>query len=485
MNRSLRDDQNPAPPGAIGQAAALQARAEDAAAKPRELGGRLAGLSLKRQVFVLAIWPLMEQVLNYLVGLNDQILAGHMSVAATNGVGVGVYVEWLIAVVQMAVGVGSSALVARAMGARHRRLANAALGQSLLLGFGCGIGIGALIYVIAPALGRFTLLEGESLDACVTYLRILTLAAPLSGVLFAGAACLRGSGDTRTPFVVLVLVNLVNSGMSILLVHGPAPIGGHGVAGIAGGTLCAWVVGSALMVAALFSGWGGLKLRLHRLRPHAHTMKRIVRVGVPNLAEALFGNWVANFVLMRVVGMLGNPAAWGAHVNTVKIEGLSYLPALAIAVAASTLTGQYLGLGDPERAKRAIRICWAAAVIVAGCVGLIFIAFPWPLARMLTDEPEILALTPKLLRIAGCFEIFLATYMVLAQALRGAGDTRATMVLMFISTFAVRLPLAYAIGVWMGYGLVGVWVGMCLELIVRAGLLAWRFRQGGWVHARV
>jgi Na+-driven multidrug efflux pump len=214
-------------------------------------------------------------------------------------------------------------------------------------------------------------------------------------------------------------------------------------------------------------------------------MRRIIRVGAPNLIEAFLGMWLGNFLVMRIVGELHNPAAWGAHVNAVKLEGMSYLPAFAIATAAATLVGQYLGMGDTRRAMEATKICWGAAAAVAACVGVIFITMPWPLARMLTNEPALLALTPKLLRIAGFFEAFLATYMVLAQALRGAGDTRATMVLMFFSTFAVRLPLAYLLGVALGYGLTGVWVGMCLELIVRAGLLAGRFFQGGWMHARV
>jgi Na+-driven multidrug efflux pump len=109
----------------------------------RELGGRLAGLSLSRQVLVLAIWPFLEQLLNFLVGFTDTAVAGHISVPATNALIPGAYIEWLIGLLQMAVSVGASAIIARAIGGRHKRLANAALGQAVVMGFAWGFVIGA------------------------------------------------------------------------------------------------------------------------------------------------------------------------------------------------------------------------------------------------------------------------------------------------------------------------------------------------------
>ena len=93
----------------------------------RELPGRLAGLALPQQVMVLAIWPFLEQMLSFLVTFVDTVLAGRLSVEATNAVALTGYVGWLAAMLQSGVGIGATAIIARAIGARHKAVANAAL----------------------------------------------------------------------------------------------------------------------------------------------------------------------------------------------------------------------------------------------------------------------------------------------------------------------------------------------------------------------
>lgn len=454
-----------------------------------ELGGRLAGLSLARQVYLLAIWPLLEQVLNFCVGFVDTALAGHLSLHASNAIGVAAYVGWLMGLVQSAVGIGATAIIARAVGGRYRRVANAALGQAVLLALGVGLVMGSLVWLLIPWVASLAGLTGPSLDLCVLYLRTLAWASPASAVLFVGGACLRGAGDTRTPFVVLLIVNGVNTVVSVLLVAGPAGIGGQGVLGIAVGTSAAWYVGAALTMGVLIHGLGGMRLRWVRLRPHAPTCWRIVRVGLPNLVEMLLAMWVANFAVLMIVGHVGRtlnlPGAWGAHMIAIRVEALSYLPGFAMGIAAATLTGQYLGAGDPERARRSAILCWKLGAGMMGLMGLWFMAWPQPLIRLATDEPELLATAPTLLRMAGFVQVFFATSIVLGQAMRGAGDTRSTLLLTAASTYAVRLPLVYLFAVPLGWGLIGVWMGLCTELAVRGCLFAWRFGHGDWLRAKV
>src|SRR5690606_15977670 len=231
-----------------------------------ELGGKLAGLSLPRQVLVLAVWPLLESLLTFLVGMVDLALAARLrplelAEHATDALGVAGYVGWLMGMIHASVGVGAGALVARAVGGRHRRLANAALGQAILLGLAGGTVIGLCVYLGAGAIGSFAGVEGPGLALCVQYLRITSLAAPMSGMLFVGMACLRGAGDTRTPFVIMLMVNLVNVVASVTFVYAPAPLGGHGVAGIAAGTALAWTLGAANVSFVLIRGRGAIRLR--------------------------------------------------------------------------------------------------------------------------------------------------------------------------------------------------------------------------------
>jgi Na+-driven multidrug efflux pump len=122
---------------------------------------------------------------------------------------------------------------------------------------------------------------------------------------------------------------------------------------------------------------------------------------------------------------------------------------------------------------------------VMGLVGLVFLVMPGPLIALVTNDPEILREAPTLLRICGPSEVFMATYLVLSQAMRGAGDTRAPMLLSYFSIFCVRLPAAYLLGVVLGGGLVGIWFALCGEVAFRGILFAGRFWQGGWLRVGV
>ncbi len=464
---------------------------EPSATRPgrRELSGRLAGLSLPRQVLVLAIWPLLEQFMSYLVGTVDLSLAGHLDrslqVAATDALGVSGYVGWLMAMVHSSVGVGATAMIARATGGRHRGLSNAVVGQSCLLAVVSGLGVGVVIFAAAPAIGRTAGLEGLSLGYCVAYLRILAVATPFSSLLLIGSAALRGAGDTRTPFWVMVVVNAINIMTSWLLVFGPGSIGGWEVTGIAIGTAVAWTAGCVIIMTALLRGWGGIRLYTHRLRPHAHTLRRVVRIGAPALLESVVGMWLGNFVVLMIVGRLAVEGAIGAHMIAIRVESISFLSGYALSIAASTLVGQYLGLGNPQRAKQAVGLCWGVASVIMVSLGLVFLFAPRLFAGVITDSPVLIEQCVTLIQICGPIQIFFATHLVFSGALRGAGDTGVTMWMTSLSIYLVRLPAAYLLGVVYELGLNGVWLALCGELVLRGGLFAGRFWHGGWSRIEV
>ncbi|MFP4145075.1 MAG: MATE family efflux transporter [Phycisphaeraceae bacterium] len=494
MTREPENPKPPAPPDPEKDEAVIQDAPPSeipvrrpVAPQQRELTGKLAGLSLPRQVLVLATWPFLEHALNVAVSWVDMALAGRLgeqAVPATNAMAITGMIGWLMGLLMMAIGVGSTALIARAIGGRHRRVARAAVGQSLIMASAVGLVIAFVLFFGSPWLGAAFGLEGEALELCVIYLRVLAPAAPMTGLLFIGGACLRGAGDTRTPFRAMVAVNVVNVSISVTLVFGPEPLGGWGIGGIAAGTSVGWAVGAVLLVSLLLSPGAAVQLFVHRLRPHVHTMKRIIRVGIPNLIESS-GQWIGNAVIVSFVGGLAAEAALGAHMIAIRIEAMSFLPGAAVGTAAATLAGQYLGLGDPHRAKKAVSLCWGLGAGIMLLMGFAFIFIPEPLVRIMTNEPELLETAPPLLRIAGPVQVFFGSYMVLAQALRGAGDTTTAMLMTYASTFLIRVPAAYLLGVHLGYGLIGIWLALCGELVVRGSIFAARFLQGGWTKVKV
>lgn len=479
---------------------------------------------MNRAIAVLS-WPiLVEALLNSLVGVTDTVLAAGLAEgeAAATAIGGGAYVFWFIGLVLMAVEVGATALVSRAMGAGRRGLANTVTAQAVMLGAAAGVAVGAAIALSAGTISTMLSMSPSASIAFRDYMLFLALGAPFMGVLFAGTACARGAGDSLRPLWAMAAVNVVNILLSWALVgvdltvsvrEGDAivthtvlanPFGLHfGVAGIGAGTAVAHAVGALVIVLVLVRGRSGVVLRRRRLRPHAATLRRLLRLGLPNFLETS-SLWFGNFLVIVFVGWLSTEEELlGVHIVAARIEAFSYLPGFAFGTAAATLVGQYLGAGSPAMARRAGWRCCALASAAMGFAGLLFLLVPTPIVGLFSPQPLHLDRTPPLLMIAGAVQIPFAVGIVLRSALRGAGDVRAVLWLTLVTTYGVRLPLAYLFsGVdvplpdWAGGGVIpnpmpiepslaGLWVGLCAELVVRGVLFVIRFAGDGWTRVRV
>ncbi|MEO0018562.1 MAG: hypothetical protein RLZZ522_1845 [Verrucomicrobiota bacterium] len=455
------------------------------------LSGRLAGRSLLGQVVALAAWPLLEQVLAFFVGLTDLLIAGRMAVgpervAILDAMGLGGYVAWFFNILQGAVATGVMALVARATGGQNHDLANRGLGQGLWLGVAAGFGSLILLQAGIPVLVHWIGLSAAAGVQAEIFLRILAFSGPFSGAMFAVNAALRGAGDTRTPFLAMVVVNLVNMVLSLTLVFGPGPLGGHGVAGIATGTVGGWVAGLLTTVVLLGRGReAGLHWARAALKPHWETMARILRVGAPQSLE-IAGMWLIHAFGIRVIAGLPGTGTLGAHILAIRVESMSFLPGFAIATAAATLTGQYLGAGSKVMAAQAVRVCWGLAVGLMSLMGLFFVIFRYQLVSWMAPGSELhLQLAAPLLVVCALAQPFFATGIVLKTSMRGAGATGTVMRWSFGSMLFFRVGVLWALATYTTLSLTGVWVVLSVDLFTQALIFIWLNRRGDWLNARV
>ena len=489
--------------------------------------GKLAGRTMWGAILALG-WPILcESYLASLVGLTDTVLAAQISEAATDAIGGAAYILWFIGLVVQAIGVGATALVSRSVGGRRWAVAHAATSQALVLGIVSGVAVAGIIVAIAGPMASALNLRGEAAAGFVTYLRIVALSVPAIAVVSCGISCARGAGDSVRPLISMVVVNLVNmfgafalSGVDlastrlengqvvrhVLLANGFSFK--LGVAGIAWGTVIAQYVGGAIVMFILVYGKSGIQVKARWLKPHWVTIQRVMRLGFTNFLETA-GMWVGNFLIVLMVGWMsrmpeahghGGGGLLGAHIVAARIEAFSYLPGFAIGIAAATLAGQYLGARSPDLARKAIVRCMLITTSITGPMSLCFLLFPKQIVGLISGQPTHLEIAPQLLWIAGLVQVPFGISNVLRAALRGAGDVRPMMWIIWVCTYGVRLPLAYALsgvdvplpggGVFYNPfrhspSLPLVWVALCSEILVRAALCLARFLQGSWVHARV
>jgi len=462
-------------------------------------------------VLNLALPAVGEQMLNMLVGLADTFMVGHLGASAVAAVGLSNQAVMLVTTFFAAVATGVTALVARHIGARETGSAEGILGQGYLLGAALGLVGTVLSLALAVPIMVALRAPADVVAPGANYLSIVSTTFLLAAWMFIGNAALRGAGDTRSPMLVMLAVNVVNIAVAYLFIYGPGPFPQLGVEGSALGAAAGRGVGGLLVTGLLLRGRtirrrsesagaealgitsalgnGGasaagvdrLRLRPRLLRPDAVPLRRILNIGLPAGAEQLMMR-LGMITYATTVAALGT-AAFAAHQIALQAESLSYMPGFGFAVAATTLVGQGLGAGDPGRAKADTYQAYRLALVLMSFMGLIFFFFPAQIMAIFIDDPAVIRLGVWPLRLVAFSQPMLATMMVFAGALRGAGDTRATLGITAAGLWLVRVPLAFLLTPTLG--LVGAWIAMGVDLNLRGLGMLLRFRSGKWAMIKV
>lgn len=472
--------------------------------------GKLAGRTMWSAIWVVALPVLMQQLMQACVGMVDKLLGGQLPSAirldAMDGIGLGTFVGWFIMIAMTGLGVGGQVIIARAMGSGDRHDASAALGQSVVLSLLWGAVVGVILWFSATPLAQLSGLTPEATHWCEVYVRTIAIGMPFCGLNSVGTMCLHGAGESAKPLQISVLVNIVNivgalavSGIDLhigsYVLHNPFP---HeptawGVFGIAAGAAMAYFVGGVATLVVLLRGVKDLRLEARYLRVESLMAWRIIRVGIPNFLEGLV-MWGVQLFVMKFIGLAAAARAVegsvkggliGAHTIAVQWESFSFLPGFAMGTAAGAVAGQYLGAGSPGLARKAIWSCTFVGMAIMGTLGVVFMTAGTFLTSLISTEPIHLEVVPKCLFTCGMVQLFFALAMVVRNGLRGVGDAKWLLGITMGSCCLIRLPLAYVFGVLLPWGLPGIWIGLCLELVCRGLFFLARFLWGDWARIRV
>jgi putative MATE family efflux protein len=456
-------------------------------------------------VLVLAVPALLQQMLVLAVSLSDRWLAGHAhapdpdeQIALQAAQTTANYLAWFISSYTVLVGVGSTALVARCVGAGDRRAAIHVTNQALLLAVVLGLAGSLLALLGLPSLVRALQLHGEVARLTVAYLQPLFALLVFQVIEAAGIACLVGAGDTLTGLWVRAGVAVFNVPLAWGFFHGFGPVPALGFVGIALGTAVSNVLGASVVVAVLLRGRAGLQLRWRQLKPDYALIYRLLRVSVPAAVDSL-SLAAGQFWFLSIINQLDD-ASKAAHGIALQWEGLGYLSGGAFGTAAMTLVGQNLGAQDPRRAARSGWTALALGGALMTLMGAVFYLLAEQMFRFFCPDPgqqPIIDAGVPVLKLIAFAMPPLASCIIFTYALRGAGDTRMPVLFTWLGMFALRIPLAYLLtlpgidlgplGVWRGFHprLRGAWWAMFVDLLVRGVFFLVRFAGGRWRSMRV
>lgn len=429
-------------------------------------------------------WPMVVgNVLQNAFNVVDMIFVGRLgaeSIAAVALCGILMQITWTLLV---GLSIGTTAIVARSIGAGIPELAGRAAMQSLAL----GVVISALLAATAFAAGRPALrllgASGAILDLADGYLLIVFSGSFTMVLYFMCNGIMRGAGDAMTPMVLMGIATVTNIVLDPLMIFGLWGFPKLGVNGAAWATVIAQ--GFAMIGALWVMARGVSRIRLpwRAFRPEPDLLRRILRISGPGAMQGAVQN-AASLVLMRIVSAFG-VSVMAAYGIGLRIDLIVMMPGWAFGATASTLVGQNLGAGKPERAERS---AWVATALYAAFMlvtGVVFAVLATWVLRVFTGQTEVVALGASFLRIRSASYIFLAPALVMASAFNGAGDALTPMAMRALGLLVVQIPAALILPVVWQNQAAGIWTAIALASVVQGSGLAIAFAAGRWKRARV
>jgi len=438
---------------------------------------------LRAAIWALA-WPVILTFLSQsMVGLVDMLMVGRLGAAAVAAAGVGTQLLSGVSVAMTAVGTGTLALVARHIGAGEPHEARRVLAQSVATAVVLSLVVITPVVLWATPLVRAFGVEPHVVELGGGFVQLVMLSIPAAAVLFVIGSALRGAGDTRTPLFIGVTVNVLNIAGNYVLIFGKLGLPALGVRGSALATTIAFSLGALFALALLVRGTLVLGLRWRELRPHLHTIRRVLAIGYPAAAEQILMQ-VGFFVYLLFAARYGTDAV-AAYFIGVRILSMSFLPGFGFAAAAGALVGQNLGGRDPQRAEEAGWLANRLSVYLMSACGLLIFVAARPIARLFVDNAEVVADTVSFIYMLAAAQPLMAIDFTIGGALRGAGDTRFPLVTVLVAFYGCRLGWAYLTTIVLHLSLAWLWAALIGDYIARAALKTWRFRGGYWKTIRV
>ncbi|WP_295753291.1 MATE family efflux transporter [uncultured Oscillibacter sp.] len=441
--------------------------------EPKPIQIDFSNQDLRRLIVPLVI----EQLLAITVGLLDSVMVSQVGEAAISAVSLVDTVNVLLVNAFSALATGGAAIAGQYLGRGERDKAGHS-GEQLLL----FMAEAALVIMVLFYLGKgfvlnvvFGQVEADVSAYANTYYMIVESSTPFLAIYSAGAALFRVMGNSKISMWVSLVMNLINGAGNALLIFGLR----MGVEGVAIPTLVSRAFAAGAMLVLLRRPGLPLRVEKLRLRHDRYVVKNILRFGVTNgLESSMFQ--LGKILLLSTVSVLGTASvAANAIGNT--FATFQCVAGNALGLGIVTVVSQCVGAGDYERArfytKKLLKMTY---LFMSLSILLVYLSMPL-LLRLYNVSAEAETYARQIVWLHGFMGILIwPLSFTLPQALRAAGDTRFTMLVSSVSMWTMRVGFGILLGRFLGFGVVGIWMAMFTDWILRISFFVPRFRGHKW-----
>lgn len=425
------------------------------------------------------ILPLIiEQLLAVLVGMADSIMVASVGEAAVSGVSLVDNIMVLFINLFAALATGGAVIAGQYLGQKNEKQSCRAATQLVWFTTIMAVLIMALIYcgkwfILHVVFGQ---IDAEVMGHANTYLLIVTASVPFIALYNAGAAIFRIMGNSRVSMQVSMIMNVINVCGNAILIFGFH----RGTEGVAIPTLVSRITAAVLIVVLLCRQ----NMPIHidkslRYRPEWTMIKRILGIGIPNgMENAMFQ--LGKIIVLSLVSTFGTYAIAANAVCNV-VAGFQILPGMAINLAITAVIARCIGAGEHGQAEYYTKKLLKLVYISIWAINLIILALV-PAILWAYNLSDVTAQTARVIMYfhAASASLIWPVAFSLPATLRAAGDAKVTMVIALVTMWLFRIVFSYVLGGYFGLGVLGVWIAMVVDWVVRAICMALRYKSGKW-----
>jgi putative MATE family efflux protein len=444
---------------------------------------------IRKNVLKLALPVLLEQTLIMSMGMINTMMASNIGKEAVSAIGMVDSLNNILIAFFSALAVGGTVVVAQLKGSGNIKLCNEAAKQTIYAGIFISFFVTIFTWIFRAPLIKllYGAAEPVVMNNAFIYLGITVLTYPFLSALLIGNGVLRGAGDMKIPMNTTVFMNIINIVLSYVFIYGLDMKNQHfhilipslGVKGAALGIAISRILGSLFILFVLIRGSRSIKLKnVFRYKPNKELLSSILNIGIPASVESLLFN-IGKLITQIFIVTMGT-ASIAANSVSNSILGMANIPGNALSIAATTLVGQYVGRGKTSEARNELLYITKLTSVCMLVPAVLCAIFAVPLSSLYTQSSDIIMLSKHIIWLNALFVIAWPISIVLPSGLKGAGDARFTMLVSVTSMWLFRIATGYVFGILLGFGIIGVWLAMYLDWLVRGSFFYRRVKGDKW-----
>ncbi len=440
-----------------------------------------------KQAFRMA-WPaVIESIFAALTSFVDTLMVSSLGPDAVAAVGLVSQPRLMGLALFLALGVASSAVVARRYGEERRDSANATLLTTILFSVVAAATITAGFLFGADSIIRFCGSSENTHTIAVQYLKIVMGGISFECIQRVINSSQRGAGNTRITMITNLTANSLNVVFNYLLIGGKLGFPALGVRGAAVATVLGYAVSFFISVASLFRKEQFLSVYYivkEKIRPSWEAFRTLCKVGYSIFLEQMLMR--IGMAATAIMAAKTGDNSMAAHQVAMNVLTFSYAFGDGLQAAAVALIGRSLGEKKPDLGKAYGRACQFYGIIISLVLAVLYLLLAdWIMTLFFPGRTEIVKIGRYILWIGIPIVLVQVRQVIYMGCLRGAGDTLYTAIVAILSVTILRTVVSYLFGFGLNWGIAGVWMGILADQLGRFIMSYFRFRSGKWTSIRV